>query len=74
MKIGMLVVWLSLIIYVLTIFKEKIVSRKERKWVYIWVGLAFVLSLFDLFHIRISVVTTFINVTFEGISRLVVKL
>jgi len=74
MKIGMLVVWLSLIIYVLTIFKEKIVSRNERKWVYIWVGLAFVLSLFDLFHIRISVVTTFINVTFEGISRLVVKL
>jgi len=74
MKIGMIVVWFFLIMYILFVFKKEIVSKKERKWVYLWVGLAFGISLMDLFHLSLSTVTTFLNVTFEGISRLVVKL
>jgi hypothetical protein len=74
MKIGMLVIWLCLILYVLFVFKNKIISKKERKWLYLWVGLAFVMSLLDLFHLSLNTVTSFLNVTFEGISRMVVKL
>jgi len=74
MKIGMIVVWLCLIFYVLFVFKKKIISKKERKWVFLWVGIAFAMSILDLFHLSLSTVTTFLNVTFEGISRMVVKL
>jgi hypothetical protein len=74
MKIGMIVVWLCLMLYVLFVFKKEIISKKERKWVYLWVGLAVAMSLLDLFHLSLSTVTTFLNVTFEGISRMVVKL
>ena len=74
MKIGMIVIWLCLMLYVLFVFKKQIISKKERKWVYLWVGLAVAMSLLDLFHLSLSTVTTFLNVTFEGISRMVVKL
>ena len=74
MKIGMIVVWLFLLLYIVFVFKKDIVSKKERKWVYLFAGLAFCFSLMDLFHLPLSVVTTFLNVTFEGIARLVVKL
>ncbi|PLS08560.1 hypothetical protein [Neobacillus cucumis] len=74
MKIGIIVVWISLILYTLFVLKKDIVSKKERKWVYLLVGLAFSVSLMDLFHLSLSSVTTYLNVTFEGISRMVVKL
>ncbi|WP_160722874.1 hypothetical protein [Bacillus sp. USDA818B3_A] len=70
----MIVVWFSLIFYLLVVFKAKIIDKKERKWVFLWVGLAFGVSMLDMFHLSLSMITTFLNVTFEGISRLVVKL
>ncbi|MBM7655330.1 hypothetical protein [Neobacillus cucumis] len=74
MKLGMIVVWISLISYILFVFKKNIVSKKERKWVYVFVGAALGISMLDFFHLSLSTITTFLNVTFEGILRMVVKL
>jgi len=74
MDIGILVAWLSLIIYVFVLFKKKIIDKKERKWIYMLVAVVFGLSLVAGFNISFNMVISFLNNTFGKVSRMVVNI
>lgn len=72
MYIGIIVVWLSVIGYMIIVLKAKIVKEKEHKWVYILVAAAIGFSLLIMLNISLNIVISFLNNTFGGISRMVV--
>jgi hypothetical protein len=74
MDIGILVAWLSLIIYIIVLLKAKIIDKKERKWVYMLIAIVFGLSLVAGFNFSFNMVITFLNNTFGKLSRLVVNI
>jgi hypothetical protein len=74
MDIGIIVVWLSLIGYLIITFKAKIVEKKERKWVYLLVIAAIGFSFLIMRNISLNIVISFLNNTFGGISRMVVNI
>jgi hypothetical protein len=74
MDIGILVVWLSLFIYIIVLFKNKIIDKKERKWVYMLVGLVMGLSLLAAFNVSLNMVISALNNSFGKLSRLVVNI
>lgn len=73
MDIGVIVVWLCLVIYMIVVYKAKIIEKKERKWAYLLVGLAVLLSLLAAFNITFNPVISMLNDTFGKLSRLVVN-
>ena len=74
MDIGIIVVWLSLIGYLIITLKAKIVEKKERKWVYVLVIAAIGFSFLIMRNISLNIVISFLNNTFGGISRMVVNI
>lgn len=74
MDIGVIVVWMSLIIYLLIILKAKIIDKKERKWVYLLILIALGCSLLIVFNVSLKNATALLNNTFGRLSRLVVKI
>ncbi|MCQ6279120.1 hypothetical protein [Bacillus sp. EB600] len=74
MDIGIIVVWLSLIGYIIIVLKAKIVEKKERKWVYFLVIATVGLSFLIMLNISLNIVISFLNNTFGGISRMVVNI
>ena len=74
MDIGIIVVWLSLIGYLIITLKAKIVEKKERKWVYVLLIAAIGLSFLIMRNISLNIVISFLNNTFGGISRMVVNI
>ena len=74
MDIGIIVVWLSLIGYLIITLKAKIVEKKERKWVYFLVIAAIGFSFLIMRNISLNIVISFLNNTFGGISRMVVNI
>jgi hypothetical protein len=74
MDIGILVVWLCLVIYVIVLFKGKIIEKKERKWMFMLVGLVVILSILAGLNISFNMVVSFLNNTFGRLSRMVVKI
>jgi hypothetical protein len=74
MDIGIIVLWISLIGYIIIIIKGKIVEKKERKWVYLLVIAAIGFSLLIMLNISLNNIIWFLNNTFGGISRMVVNI
>lgn len=74
MDIGIIMVWLSLIGYLIITLKAKIVEKKERKWVYFLVIAAIGFSFLIMRNISLNIVISFLNNTFGGISRMVVNI
>lgn len=74
MDIGILVVWLCLVVYVIVLFKGKIIEKKERKWMFMMVGLVAVLSILAGFNVSFNFIISFLNNTFGKLSRMVVNI
>ena len=74
MDIGIIMVWLSLIGYLIITLKAKIVEKKERKWVYFLVVDAIGFSFLIMRNISLNIVISFLNNTFGGISRMDVNI
>lgn len=74
MEIGVLVVWLSLIIYLIIVRKAKIVEKQDRKWVYLLVLLAAGCSILVMRNISLNYVIFLLNNTIGSLSRMVVKI
>jgi hypothetical protein len=74
MDIGIIVVWLSLIGYIIIVLNAKIVEKKERKWVYFLVIATIGLSFLIMLNISLNIVISFLNNTFGGFSRMVVNI
>lgn len=74
MEIGVLVVWLSLVIYIIIVRKAKIVEKKERKWVYLLVILAVGCSILVMRNISLNYVIFLLNNTIGSLSRMVLKI
>lgn len=74
MDIGFFVVLLCLVSYMLALFKAKIIEKKERKWVYMLVGLVIGLSLLTTFNVSFNFVISLLNNTFGELSRMVVDI
>jgi hypothetical protein len=74
MDLGIIVVWLSLIVYTVIVMETKIVNKKERKLVFILVTVTVACSFLVLLHISLHGVVTFLNDTFGRLSRMVVKI
>jgi len=70
MIIGLIVIWISLIIYAIALFRQKKVAKKERKWIFLLIGMVMVLSLLDTMHISLNFVTSFLNDSFGKISEM----
>ncbi len=73
MNIGVIVVWLSLIIYLVIMVKTKVIEKKERKWLYLLVMITIGFSLLFTLTIYLNGVTTYLNNFFGRLSRMVVK-
>lgn len=73
MIIGLIVIWVSMLVYVIVLFKQKLIHKKERKWVYLLIAIAMVLSILDSLHITLNFVVTFLNNSFGKISGMVVN-
>jgi membrane-associated HD superfamily phosphohydrolase len=74
MDIGIIVVWISLLGYMVMVYKGKKVEKKERKWAYLLVITAFVFSILIMLNISLNNIIGFLNHTFGGISRMVVNI
>jgi hypothetical protein len=74
MDIGIIVVWISLLGYMIMVYKGKYVEKKERKWVYLLVITAISFSILIMLNISLNNVIWFLNHTFGGISRMVVNI
>ena len=74
MDLGVVVVWLFLLIYVIIILKTKIIEKKERKWAFLLILIAFACSMLVLFNISLNGAVTFLNNTIGKLSRMVVKI
>lgn len=74
MDIGILVVWLCLLVYVIVMFKGNIIAKKERKWMFMLVGLVVLLTLLSGFNVSFNFVISFLNNTFGRLSRMVVRI
>ncbi|WML52762.1 hypothetical protein RCG17_25930 [Neobacillus sp. PS3-12] len=74
MDIGIIVVWISLLGYMVVVYKGKNVEKKERKWVYLLVITAIGFSILIMLNISLNNVIWFLNNTFGGISRMVVNI
>jgi hypothetical protein len=74
MDIGIIVVWISLLGYMIMVYKGKSVEKKERKWVYLLVITAIGFSILIMLNISLNNVIWFLNNTFGGISRMVVNI
>ncbi|MEH7108942.1 hypothetical protein [Bacillus sp. JJ1764] len=74
MSIGIVIVWISLIVYLIVVLKAKIIDKKERKWVYLLILAAMGVSLLVALHFSLNSVTNFLNNSFGRISRLVVDI
>jgi hypothetical protein len=74
MDIGIIVVWISLLGYMIVVYKRKNVEKKERKWVYLLVITAIGFSILIMLNISLNNVIWFLNNTFGGISRMVVNI
>jgi hypothetical protein len=74
MDIGIIVVWISLLGYMIVVYKGKNVEKKERKWVYLLVITAIGFSILIMLNISLNNVIWFLNNTFGGISRMVVNI
>jgi hypothetical protein len=74
MDIGIIVVWISLLGYMIIVYKGKNVEKKERKWVYLLVITAIGFSILIMLNISLNNVIWFLNNTFGGISRMVVNI
>ncbi|MGJ7909675.1 hypothetical protein [Neobacillus sp. LXY-1] len=74
MSIGIVIVWISLMIYLIVVLKAKIIDKKERKWVYLLILAAMGVSLLVALHISLNSITNFLNNSFGRISRLVVDI
>jgi hypothetical protein len=71
---GLIIIWLSLITYVIIVWKAKIVDKKERKWLYLLVAAALGCSIIAGMNISLHGVTAFVNDTFGRLSRMVVNI
>lgn len=74
MDIGIIVVWISLLGYMVLVYKGKNVEKKERKWAYLLVITAIVFSILIMLNISLNNIIGFLNNTFGGISRMVVNI
>jgi hypothetical protein len=74
MDIGIIVVWISLLGYMVMVYKGKDVEKKERKWVYVLVVTAIGFSILIMLNISLNNIIWFLNNTFGGISRMVVNI
>ncbi|WP_462409596.1 hypothetical protein [Neobacillus sp. Marseille-QA0830] len=74
MDIGIIVVWLSLIVYVVAMLKGKILAKKERKWMYLLVIVVLGCTVLQGMNINLNMVTVFLNNTFGDLSRMVVNI
>ncbi len=74
MDIGIIVIWLSLIVYTAIVMKTKIVSKQERKWAYILVLVTISCSFLVLLHSSLDGAVAFLNETFGRLSRWVVEI
>ncbi|WP_251554097.1 hypothetical protein [Neobacillus muris] len=74
MDIGIIVVWLSLIIYVVVMLKAKIAEKKERKWMYLLVIAALACTILQGYHVHLNGITILLNNTFGRLSRMVVNI
>lgn len=68
------IVWLSLAIYVVIIFKAKIIDKKERKWVFLFIILTIGCTVLTGLHLSLNSVTSFLNDSFGRLSRMVVNI
>lgn len=74
MDIGIIVVWFSLLGYMIMVYKGKYVKREERKWVYFIVIAAIGFSILIMLNISLNNAVWFLNNTFGRISRMVVNI
>jgi hypothetical protein len=74
MDIGIIIVWFSLLGYMIMVYKGKDVKKAERKWVYLLVIAAIGFSILIMLNISLNNVIWFLNNTFGGMSRMVVNI
>ncbi|WP_042356138.1 hypothetical protein [Bacillus rubiinfantis] len=74
MKIGVIIILVALLVYLIIVFKAKIISKKERKWVYLLVLLTIGCSLLVSFNLYLNGITEFLNNFFGRLARMVVKI
>lgn len=74
MGIGVIVAWVCLMVYMMIIFKAKIVDKKERKWMYLLIIIAVSSSILVIRNISLHYIITFLDDTFGNLSRMVVNI
>nr|WP_263326769.1 hypothetical protein [Neobacillus sp. Marseille-Q6967] len=73
MDIGVIVILISIVIYLLIMFKNKMIEKKERKWVFLMLTIVIGLSLMTSFNISLNFIIKFFSNTFGEFTRMVVK-
>lgn len=73
MDMGVIVILISIVIYLLVLFKNKMIKKKERKWVFLMLSIVIGLSLMTSFNISLNFIVKFLSNTFGEFTRMVVK-